>query len=395
MEARLSGVFWKLMDALRQRPRYISQRGGTRSGKTYSTLQLLDQLIPRADKAGDVTSVVSETLPHLKRGAIRDFEKIIGHPLSLDPNWNATDLTYTYPNGAKLEFFSADNPGKVQGPARKRLFINECNHVSWEVFLQLDVRTTSIVLLDYNPCETFWAIEKVETRPNCVTIVTTYLDNLAFLTPAQVQAIEANKDNRQWWEVYGEGKIGHLEGAIYDFDLVDAMPEGLTEVYGLDFGFTNDPTALVHIAADTGRREAWVRQVIYDTHLLNRDIIARMDAAGVSKRGVEIFADCAEPKSIEDIYQAGYNIKPCDKDAPVRSEKLRFQLQWMQGWRLHFTKDSLDLIKEGRNYIWARDKNGNPLNYPIDDFNHALDALRYGLWTKFGSGASQGTYFFV
>ena len=390
-----SEVFWKLHAAAEQRPRYISQRGGTRSGKTYSTLQLLHTLIPKADKAGDVTSVVSETLPHLKRGAVRDFEKIVGHPLAMDAAWNATDLTYTYPNGAKLEFFSADNPGKVQGPARKRLFANECNHIGWETFVQLDVRTTKTVFLDYNPCESFWAIENVETRPNCITIVTTYRDNLAFLTPAQVQAIEANKDNKQWWEVYGEGKIGRLEGTIYDFDLVDAMPEGLTEVYGLDFGFTNDPTALVRIAADTGRREAWVRQVIYDTRLLNRDIIARMDAAGVSKRGVEIFADCAEPKSIEDIYQAGYNIKPCDKDAPVRSDKLRFQLQLMQGWRLHFTKDSLDLIKEGRNYIWARDKNGAALNYPIDDYNHAIDALRYGLWTKFGSGAAQGTYFFV
>lgn len=390
-----SEVFWKLHAAAEQRPRYISQRGGTRSGKTYSTLQLLHTLIPKADKAGEVTSVVSETLPHLKRGAIRDFEKIVGGPLAMDARWNATDLTYTYDNGAKLEFFSADNPGKVQGPARKRLFVNECNHIGWETFVQLDVRTTKTVFLDYNPCETFWGIEKVETRPNCITIVTTYRDNLAFLTPAQVQAIEANKDNKQWWEVYGEGKIGRLEGTVYDFDLVDAMPEGLTEVYGMDFGFTHDPTALVRIAADTGRREAWVEQVVYETGLLNRDIVARMDAAGVSKRGVEIFADCAEPKSIEDIYQAGYNIKPCDKDAPVRSEKLRFQLQWMQGWRLHFTKASLDLIKEGRNYIWARDKNGDPLNYPIDDYNHALDAMRYGLWSKFGSNAGEGSYFFV
>ena len=390
-----SEVFWKLHAAAEQRPRYISQRGGTRSGKTYSTLQLLHTLIPKADKAGEVTSVVSETLPHLKRGAVRDFEKIVGGPLAMDARWNATDLTFTYDNGAKLEFFSADNPGKVQGPARKRLFVNECNHIGWETFVQLDVRTSKTVFLDYNPCETFWGIEKVETRPNCITIVTTYRDNLAFLSPQQVAAIEANKDNKQWWEVYGEGKIGRLEGTVYAFDLVDALPAGLTEVYGMDFGFTHDPTTLVRIAADTGRREAWVEQVVYETGLLNRDIVARMDAAGVSKRGVEIFADCAEPKSIEEIFQAGYNIKPCDKDAPVRSEKLRFQLQWMQGWRLHFTKASLDLIKEGRNYIWARDKNGDPLNYPIDDYNHALDAMRYGLWSKFGSNAGEGSYFFV
>ena len=148
-------VFWKLHTAWGRHPRYISMPGGTRSGKTYCVLQLVHLLIPAKDKPGDVTSVVSETLPHLKRCAIRDFERILGPPLNTDPAWNASDCIYTYPNGAKLEFFSADSPAKVLGPARKRLFINECNHVPYETARQLFVRTTGIIVLDYNPAATF------------------------------------------------------------------------------------------------------------------------------------------------------------------------------------------------------------------------------------------------
>ena len=216
-------VFWLIYDAAKRRPRYISNRGGTRSGKTYSTLQFLHILIPKADKAGDITSVVSETLPHLKRGAIRDFESIIGHSLKDDSHWNATDFVYTYDNGAKLEFFSAESSAKVLGPARKRLFVNEANHIDYETFRQLAVRTTGIIFIDYNPAATFWAMEKVEVKDNCITIVTTYKDN-EFLSPEQVAEIEDNKNDERWWKVYGEGKVGTLEGVIYDFAQIDALP---------------------------------------------------------------------------------------------------------------------------------------------------------------------------
>ncbi|MBQ5864209.1 MAG: terminase, partial [Bacteroidales bacterium] len=150
-EMRFSGVYWKIYEAAKKRPRYISNKGGTRSTKTYSTLQFLHLLIPAVDKAGDITSVVSESFPHLKKGAIRDFESIIGHPLKGDSHWNETEHTWTYDNGAKLEFFSADNSDKVHGSQRKRLFVNEANHIEWEIFRQMAVRTSSIIFLDYNP----------------------------------------------------------------------------------------------------------------------------------------------------------------------------------------------------------------------------------------------------
>lgn len=406
-EMKFSKVFWKIYDACGNKPRYISNKGGTRSTKTYSTLQFLFLLIPKADKAGDITSVVSETLPHLKLGAIRDFENIVGHPLLGDSHWNETIHTWTFENGAKIEFFSADRD-KAHGAQRKRLFLNEANHIDYETFRQLAVRTSSIIFIDYNPASVCWIQKKVECRDNCTLIKSTYKDN-PFLSAEQVAEIESNKDDVNWWKVYGQGIEGELDGLIYNFEQIDYLPpkgvnksesektdeekyaDSLTEIYGIDFGFTNDPTARVRILADHKRKHLYVREECYRTHMQNRHIVEDLQASGVG-RYTTIYADCAEPKSIADIRDAGFNVLACDKDAPVKSDKLKFQLQWMQGWKLHVTKDSLNLIEELRNYTWAKDKDGTLLNQPIDKFNHLLDAMRYAVWSKFGQNAGQGQY---
>lgn len=407
-DMQFSGVFWKIYDAASLHPRYISNKGGTRSTKTYSTLQFLHLLIPKVDKAGDITSVVSETIPHLKKGALRDFENIIGHPLKGDPHWNATDMVWTYDNGAKLEFFSCDNASKVHGSQRKRLFVNEANHIAYEIFRQMAVRTSSIIFLDYNPASVCWIQQNIECKDNCILIRSTYKDN-PFLSQQQILEIEGNKSDKNWWKVYGEGIEGTLDGLIYEFEQIDHMPprnadkpqaqktaeelyaDSLQEIQGIDFGFTNDPTARVQVYADPKRKQAYIRERCYRTHMQNKHIIEDLKDDNVGRR-VEIFADCAEPKSIADIQDAGFNVIACDKDAPVKSDKLKFQLQWMQGWKFFVTKDSLNLIEELRNYTWAKDKDGNLLNQPIDKFNHILDALRYGLWTKYGQNAGQGQY---
>ena len=387
---QLSGVFWKIYKAAERSPRIISQRGGTRSGKTFSSLQFLWLLIPRADKAGDVTSVVSESLPHLKRGAIRDFESIVGKPLKMCDEWNQTELTWTFPNGAKLEFFSVDNPGKVQGPARKRLFENECNHISYEAHRQLAVRTTGLIILDYNPSGVFWAIEKVEPREDCICIKTTYLDNREFLSDEQVAEIESNKEDVSWWKVYGLGEIGTLEGVIYDFDTIDEMPDnaGLLEVQGLDFGFSNSFTARVRLLVDAGRKIIYAQERCYRRGMLNSDIVADLRADGVPAY-VPIYADCAEPKSIEEISRGGFRVLPCVK---YGEDKKVEQIQWLKGWRLLFTKDSLNLINEARSYTWLCDKDGNYLNYPIKKNDHLMDAMRYAAWTGVGLESGKGQY---
>lgn len=388
-------VFWKLYDAAAKHPRYISMPGGTRSGKTYSILQFLHLLIPKADKAGDITSVVSETLPHLKRGAIRDFERIIGHPLKADPAWNASDLVYTYPNGAKLEFFSADTSGKVLGPARKRLFINECNHIQYETARQLFVRTTGLIILDYNPANTFWAIEQIEPRANCITIHSTYKDN-SFLTAEQVAEIESNINDPNWWKVYGLGELGALDGVIYTFEQIDTMPEkgDLVEVCGIDFGF-NDPTSIVRCLADRRKKVAYIEQLAYRRFMKN-DAIAQVLVDAQVPRSVRIWADAAEPKSIQEIGDITHlNIKACDKSAPVKSDRRKFQIQWLQGWTLKITKASVDLIKDMRNYCWEKDADGNITNVPIHAWSHGPDSLRYALFSEFAGNTGQYNISFV
>lgn len=384
----LSGVFWKNMDALKTGKRYISNRGGTRSGKTYSLLQLLYVLIEQKDGAGDVTSVVSETMPHLKRGAIRDFESIIGHPLRNDDCWNATDCVYTFQSGARLEFFSVDTSAKVLGPKRKRLFCNECNHISFDTFRQLDVRTTGKVFLDYNPAGLFWLIEKIEPKDDCVTINSTYKDN-PFLSAEQVKAIESNADDKGWWDVYGLGLIGKLEGLIFpDFEQADAMPEksdGMIESYGWDFGFTNDPSVLIHTLIDTRKKIIYADELCYRKGMLNADMAAVMKEQKVS-RTAAVYGDAAEPKTIEELHRYGYNVQPCYK-ATKKAE----QLQAMRGYRLVVTKRSLNLIRELRGYVWAQDKDGRLLNEPIAVNDHAMDAMRYSVFQHLRQPSAQTT----
>jgi len=395
----LTSVAKKTLSAWKRHQRYISSCGGTRSGKTYSILQtfilaLIEEV--NLQKAATVNSVVSESMPHLQRGAIRDFKAIMeAEGIWEEARWNETMHTYTFGNNSILEFFSVDNAGKVHGSARDRLFINEAQNIPYEIARQLFVRTRGQIVCDYNPTHSFWLNEIIEARPNCITLHSTYKDN-EFLTQEQVAEIEANRNDRNWWKVYGKGEIGTLDGLIYQFELVDSLPavtemDHLVEIQGLDFGFTNDSTARVQVVADPRKKILWVRQRCYRTHMLNRHIIEDLEQDGVSRR-TEIYADCAEPKSIAEIKEAGYNVIPCDKDAPVKSDKLKFQLQWMQGWTLNVTKDSIDLIKELRNYTWDKDRDGNPLNQPIDKWNHLLDALRYALWTRFAQKAGYGQY---
>lgn len=381
-------VYYAIRDALR-RPdvRYVNSEGGTRSSKTFSALQVLIEIAKGC--RGLIISVVSETFPHLKRGAIRDFKEILADEWQ-EKAWNKSSAIYAFDSGSIIEFFSADQPGKVHGPARDILFINEANHISYDTARQLFVRTRLFILFDYNPTHAFWAHEQIAPRNNCVSIHSTYKDN-DYLTPFQIAEIESNKGDENWWRVYGEGKVGQLEGLIFpDFDLVDEMPQaggGLREVYGMDFGFTNDPSTLIREMIDTGRKEIWIEEIFYATGMLNSAMAAAMEEAQVPKRSTLIFADCAEPKTIAELAGYGYNIKPCYK-ATRKAE----QLQIMKGYRLKVTKRSLNTIRELRNYCWMQDKDGHWLNEPQEFGDHAMDAARYGAVTFLTQYANAGKY---
>jgi phage terminase large subunit len=384
-------VYKRLYEAVAVTERFVSSCGGTRSGKTFAALQLLFKL-SCMDRKPTITSVVSETFPHLKRGAIRDFQTVVGEYWD-ESCWSKGESIYTLPNGSIIEFFSADAPAKVHGPARDRLFLNEVQSIPYEIARQLFVRTRGLVLLDYNPTHSFWVNEQIETRPNCITIHSTYKDN-PFLTAEQVAEIEANQNDRNWWQVYGEGKVGTLEGLIYEFEQIDSMPpaDGLREAWGVDFGFTHDPTAVVRVLMDTGRKVAYIDEYAYSPGMVNSDIADVLKASQIA-RNVHIWADSAEPKSIAEIGAAtGLNVQPCDKSAPVRSDRLKFQLLWMQGWRLKVTKRSLNWIKEARNYTWAKDRDGKLTDQPVDVFNHLMDATRYAMFSEIAGKENQGHY---
>lgn len=368
--------------------RYIDNAGGTRSGKTFATLQALAAMA-KGSPVPLVISVVSETMPHLKRGAIRDFKTIMADEWQ-EAAWSKVESTYHFPGGSFIEFFSADNPGKVHGPARDVLFLNEGNHLDWDTVRQLFVRTRDLCLVDYNPTHTFWMHEQIQPRPGCRSIHSTYLDNLDNLSREQVAEIESNKADANWWRVYGEGKVGQLDGLIFpNFDIIDALPdaEGLRDVYGLDYGFTNDPSVLEHVRLDTGRKVAYIDEIFYRRGMLNEDLAAAMAEGGVPLGGAPVFADSAEPKTNATLEGYGYNIRPSYK-ATRKAE----QLQMLRGWRLKVTKRSLDTIRELRGYCWAKDREGRPLNEPQAFQDHAMDAMRYAIVTFLVDYAGAGEY---
>lgn len=351
----------------------IVNKGGTRSGKTWSLLQLCATLATHCD--GILISVVGETLPFLKRGVIRDFHSMMGGAWNAD-KWNATDLVYSFDNGSQLEFFSADNEGKVHGSARDVLFINECYFVDWEIYRQLEVRTRALIFLDYNPRSRFWVDDNILGKPDVALIHSTYKDN-PFLTDRQRQAIEAYKDDENWWRVYGLGEMGSVEGLIYTrWATVPEMPSTFKrEFYCIDFGFTNDPTSILRVRLSGG--ELWVEELAYRTAMLNGDIVKCLHDNHVT-RNASIVCDSAEQKSIKEINNmGGYRAVPCVKG----KGSIVSGITMVQAYKINVTKNSLGMIDELRNYSWKRDANGNYINVPIDRYNHSLDALRYGVTT--------------
>lgn len=351
----------------------IVNKGGTRSGKTWSLLQLCATLATHCD--GILISVVGETLPFLKRGVIRDFHSMMGGAWNAD-KWNATDLVYSFDNGSQIEFFSADNEGKVHGSARDVLFINECYFVDWEIYRQLEVRTRALIFLDYNPRSRFWVDDNILGKPDVALIHSTYKDN-PFLTDRQRQAIEAYKDDENWWRVYGLGEMGSVEGLIYTrWATVPEMPSTFKrEFYCIDFGFTNDPTSILRVRLSGG--ELWIEELAYRTAMLNGDIVNVLQQNHVQKNA-QIVCDSAEKKSIAEINNiGGFRAVACVKG----NGSVVSGITMVQAYKINVTKNSLGVIDELRNYSWKRDANGNYINIPIDRYNHSLDALRYGVTT--------------
>ena len=368
-----SDIYSKNLDAVTKGNNVIVNKGGTRSGKTWSLLQLCYTIAELWQ--GVVISVVGETIPFLKRGAIRDFRTMMGVVWDSN-NWNASDKVYTLPNGSQIEFFSADNESKVHGSARDVLFINECYFIPYEIYRQLAVRTRKRIMLDYNPRSRFWVDEYLIGKDNVALIHSTYKDN-PHLTPMQVAQIESNQSDSNWWRVYGLGETGSVEGLVYtNWQISQTYPADYKrEFICIDFGFTNDPTAILRVRLSGG--ELWVDEIAYRTGMLNQDIVKELRNAGIG-RGAQIVCDSAEQKSIAEINNlGGFRAVPVAKGRG----SIVSGISAVQAYKLNVTQRSLGTIDELRNYSWRRDINGSYINEPIDRYNHSLDALRYGVTT--------------
>ncbi len=344
--------------------------GGTSASKTIS---ILVWLIDYAQSTkGELISVVSESFPHLEDGAIRDFQAIMkSHEYWQDSRWHGTKHEYKFETGSVIEFTSVDTYGKAHGPRRDVLFINEANNLDYKIVDQLIVRTRKIVWMDWNPTEEFWFYtEMLHVRDDIDFITLTYLDNDA-IDPVTKAEIESHKGNKAWWQVYGLGQLGEIETRIYKgWQFIDEVPfEARLERYGVDFGYSNDPTAIIGIYYYNGGYI--VDEVCYQKGLLNKPIA---DILNNNTKAL-VIADAAEPKSIDEVRLHGVTILPCQKGPG----SINRGIGYVQQQKISVTKRSVNLIKEYRNYVWITDKDGRIVNEAIDINNHAMDAIRYAI----------------
>jgi phage terminase large subunit len=362
-------------------------QGGTSASKTYSILAVL--INKAVSNPSLEISVVAETIPHLRRGALKDFIKILKWTNRFnDKQFNKSLLTYEFRNGSIIEFFSADDSSKLRGARRDILYINECNNVTFDSYNELAIRTRKEVFLDFNPAHEFWVHKELKNEPDSDFLILTYKDNEA-LDQSIIDQIEKNRDKAKtssywanWWKVYGEGQLGMLEGVVFsNWKTIDTIPsEAKLLGIGLDFGYTNDPTAIIEIYNYNGQRI--VNEIVYQTGLLNTDI------AKLLPKNVIVYADSSEPKSIDEIKRFGVTIKGVTKG----KDSINYGIDVIQRNEYLVTSNSSNLIKELRSYVWDTDKQGNRLNKPIDFNNHAIDAFRYHEMETLGIGSNYGSY---
>jgi phage terminase large subunit len=358
---------------LTKRIRAVS--GGTSASKTISILIWLIDYCQKQYSQPKIVTTGSESYPHLEKGAMRDFELIMkDRNYWRDERWNRTKHTYQFETGNILEFSSFDTYGKAHGPRRDVLFLNEANNLAYNIVDQLIARTREVIWMDWNPTVEFWFYTDMLPVRNDVDFITlTYKDNEA-LDQTTIQEIESHQHNKAWWTVYGLGQLGQLESQIFkDWQVLEEMPSFPHEArlwrYGLDFGYTNDPSAGVAVYEYNGGYI--LDEVLYLKGLSNKQIADTF----LNLPRALIVADSAEPKSIDELRSYGLNVLPSQKG----KDSVLNGIQFVQDLKISITKRSLNLLKEYRNYLWMTDRDGKIINEPSDIYNHLMDALRYAL----------------
>lgn len=379
MAIQLTTATKKLL-SLKKRIRAVS--GGTGASKSFSIMMLL---IDYAQSVyGEQIDVVSESYPHLEAGVMQDFKTILKERKYWDESkWNETKHIYVFETGSAIHFMSFDKMGKAHGPRRDVLFLNECNYIPYIIADQLITRTRKFVWLDWNPSEDFWFYDQYLGKRDDIDFIgeggnyppLTYLDNEGLSENERLE-IEAHRNNKNWWRVYGEGKRGEIEGLIYSgWRVIDEIPhEARLERTWLDFGYTNDPSAIGRVYYYNG---GWIfDEELYRKGMSNKQLADFLNS--LSKPQTTIVADSAEPKSIDELRSYGLNVIPCEKG----KDSVVHGIQVVQDQPISVTARSLNILKEQRNYLWLTDKNGKILNEEDPACaNHHMSGIRYALST--------------
>lgn len=357
--------------------RFLVNQGGTSSGKTYTIMQVL--IVFAIMEAGCIITVVGQDFPNLRVGAFRDAKTIIRGSEWLSAFFKVNESLHYIQgrNGSVIEFNSYADEQDAKNGKRDYLFVNEANGVSYEIFWQLQIRTRKKVFMDYNPTSRFWVHDKIIGRKDALLIISNHRNN-HFLSEEEHERIEGIEDD-ELWKVYARGLTGKLEGVVFtNWDIVDELPpqgEWKMSARGLDFGFTNDPSALERVVLAHG--ELWIDEELYDTGYTNPMLAKAMKEAGVRRNDV-VIADCAEPKSIAEIKAEGIYIVPSVKGG----DSINVGIDILKRYKIHITRRSKGLIENMQAYKWKKDRDGKRTNSPIDAYNHGIDAVRYVALSK-------------
>lgn len=382
MKLQTTRVFSEIEAARRNGYTTVSEQGSSRSAKTYNTVIWIVCQCLSVPKT--TVSICRSTLPSLKGSVLRDFIEVLQRIGEYsDKQYNKSDLIYTFPNGSWVEFFSCDNETKLRGRKRKILFVNEANELKYLEWQQLQLRTTQFSIIDYNPSfsDEHWICE-VNKDPRTYHFISTYKDN-PFLEQKVIDEIESLKrKNFSLWQIYGLGLQAQVEGLVFrNVDVVERIPETgyrRRRFLGVDFGYTNDPTAIIDVLIEEETKTLYLDELCYRTTMLTSDIIAELKPQGA----VKVVSESADPRLVQEIYRAGVNIHPVVK----YSGSIEAGITKMQEYKLVITKRSTNVIKEFRNYTYQQDKEGKWLNTPIDVWNHAIDAIRYVVMSELLGG---------
>jgi phage terminase large subunit len=370
LKIKATPVFYANKKAYEEGYPVICNEGGSRSSKSYSVVQLLIHIA--ISKPNTRVSMVSHSLPHIKRGVYRDFKSILEQWNIWDEkDFRYTDFIYTFKNGSYIELFGLEDPDKAKGPARDILFVNEANLISKALFDQLLIRTTGQSFLDWNPADFISWVYEVADNPNNKRIHSTYLNNISNLSESQIRNIEQYKDlpDDFMWKVYGLGERGSAKEIIYtQWKQYDEAPDG-DVFYGLDFGYVH-PAALIKVTHYEGQN--YFEEIVYQSGLTLSDL-SRLIKEKLPERAT-IYADAAEPKSIEELYRQGFNIKPAQKDVWAGIVK-------MKSYPINLHYNSKNLRREFMSYKWKKDKNDNVIEEPVKANDDLMDACRYAVFT--------------